>query len=125
MKFFQEVTVWADSPSSINHIYYMDDNKTAAVGYLKFGKGRLIKFKNPLKIDIRGRKFVELKDKKGEPDSKYFVKSEEFKPKDAIIVKGSNGKEYQITKVGNQYSCTCPGFMFRHKCKHIEEMSKK
>lgn len=121
MKYFQEVTVWADSPKSINHVYYMDDNKTAAVGYIKFGEGRLFKFKRPLRLDTRGRKFVELKDKKGEPDEKYFPKV--AVPKDRITVQGSNGKEYYLEKVGGKYTCTCPGFTFRHKCKHVDTMA--
>ena len=123
MKYFQEITEWADSPSAINHVYYMDDDKTKAVGYIKFGKGDLIKFKNPIRIDVRGRKFQVLKTK-GEPDSVYFGKKEEPK-KDVITVKGSNGKEYYIEKVGSKYTCTCPGFTFRHTCKHVAEYNNK
>lgn len=120
MKYFQETTIWSDNSNAINHIYYMNDDKTSAVGYIKFGTKKLFKFKQPMRIDIRGRKFVELKNKKGEPDEIYFGKKVETIAKNAIIVQGSNGKEYHITKSGNTYSCTCPGFMFRHKCKHVE-----
>lgn len=123
MKYFQEVTDWGDNIP--NHIYYMKDDKSFTVGYIKAGTKALFKFSKPIAIETRGRKFVELKNKKGEPDEKYFVKTEETVAKDAIIVKGSNGKEYHITKTGKTYSCTCPGFMFRHKCKHVEEMNKK
>ena len=123
MKYFQEITEWADSPNSINHIYYMDDDKTQAVGYIKFGKGDLIKFKSPIRLDVRGRKFQVLKTK-GEPDSVYFSKKEEPK-KDIITVQGSNGKEYYIEKVGSKYTCTCPGFTFRHTCKHVAEYNNK
>lgn len=124
MKYFQEVTEWTDSAIP-NHIYYLSDDKSYMVGYIKAGDKSLFKFKAPIRIDVRGRKFVELKNKKGEPDSIYFTKTEEVKAKDAIIVKGSNGKEYQVTKVGNQYTCSCPGFMFRHRCKHVEEIKEK
>jgi hypothetical protein len=44
----------------------------------------------------------------------------EVKPKEepkVRFVKGSNGKEYEVT--GN-YKCTCPGFTFRGACKHLE-----
>jgi hypothetical protein len=121
MKYFQEVTVWSDNPNAINHIYYMNDEKTQAVGYLKFGKGRLFKFKQPLRLDTRGRKFVVVQGKKTEPDEKYFAKVEV--PKDRITVQGSNGKEYYLEKVGNRYTCTCPGFTFRQKCKHVDTMA--
>ena len=122
MKYFQEVTVWTDSANAVNHTYYMKDDKSFMVGYIKAGTKSLFKFKKPIQIDTRGRKFVELKDKKTEPDSVYFVKKEEPENK-GIEVEGSNGKKYYITKSGNKYMCTCPGFMFRHKCKHTDAMA--
>ena len=33
------------------------------------------------------------------------------------LVKGSNGKVYEVTS----HSCTCPGFTFRGTCKHVTE----
>lgn len=120
MKYLQEVTEW-DSPNAQNHTYYVCDDKTKMVGYIKQGTVDLFKFKQPIAIYTKGRKFVELK-KKGEPDSVYFGKKEE--PKEAIEVQGSNGKKYYLTKVGNKYTCTCPGFTFRHTCKHILEVNK-
>ena len=122
MKYFQETTEWNDNPKAVNHIYYMSDDKSKTVGYLKFGKGRLIKFSTPMRLDVRGRKFVVVKDKKGEPDEKYFPKVEEEVKKDVIEVQGSGGKVYYLEKVGSKYTCTCPGFTFRAKCKHVEGM---
>jgi hypothetical protein len=122
MKYLQEVTEW-DSKNAPNHIYYVSDDKTKMVGYIKQGTVDLFKFKRPIAIYTKGRKFVELKTK-GEPDSVYFTKSEAFSPKQAIEVEGSNGKKYYVTKVGTKYACTCPGFMFRHKCKHVDEVVK-
>jgi hypothetical protein len=115
MKYFQEVTEWADKTP--NHIYYLSDDKTSMVGYIKVGSKDLYKFKNPIRIDVRGRKFKVL-DMKAEPDNVYFKK--EAPKKDVIIVQGSNGKEYQVEKISNKYVCSCPGFIFRHKCKHVE-----
>ena len=122
MKYFEEVTDWGSS-TAMNHIYYLNDDKSKMVGYIKHGTTDLFKFKNPISFYAKGRKFVELK-KKGEPDSVYFTKQEEFTPKDVIIVKSTSGKEYQITKIGSRYSCSCPGFQFRNKCKHIEEINE-
>lgn len=119
MKYFQEVTEWEDSTP--NHIYYMNDERSFMVGYIQQGAKELFKFKNPIRIDLRGRKFVELKNRKGEADSVYFAKPEAPK-KESIIVKGSGGKEYVLEKVGDHYTCTCPGFMFRQKCKHVDGM---
>lgn len=38
------------------------------------------------------------------------------------VVKGSKGNEYVVT-LGAKKSCTCPGFTFRHSCKHILEVA--
>jgi hypothetical protein len=122
MKYFEEVTDWG-SDTAQNHIYYLKDDKTTMVGYIKQGTKDLFKFKQPITFYPKGRKFVELK-RKGEPDSVYFTKSEVFTPKQAIEVEGSNGKKYYLTKIGAKYSCTCPGFAFRHTCKHVQEMNK-
>ena len=120
MKYYQEVTDWGDH-NIANHIYYLNDSKTKMVGYIKAGTKALFKFSKPMSIDMRGRKFVELKDRKAERDEVYFGKPvAETKPKDAIEVQGSNGKVYLLTKNANgKYNCTCPGFTFRHTCKHV------
>jgi len=34
-------------------------------------------------------------------------------------VKSSNGNEYTITEFAGKRKCTCTGFSFRKKCKHI------
>lgn len=121
MKFYQEVTVWNTSYSVQNHIYYVNDSKTHAVGYIRRGTKKLIKFSKPMRFESRGRKFV-LVNRVAESDTVYFPKTKEEKPIGQVReVSGSNGKTYFVSKVGNRYTCTCPGFMFRHKCKHVEE----
>ena len=120
MKYFQETTDWG-SATAKNHIYYLSDDRSKMVGYIKYGTVNLFKFKQPISFYTKGRQFEVLKTK-GEADSVYFAKSDTFVPKSAIIVKGSNGAEYHITKIGNKYSCTCPGFAFRHVCKHVTEL---
>lgn len=123
MKYMQEVTDWGNN-NTPNHIYYLNDSKTKMVGYIKAGTKALFKFSKPMTIDVRGRKFVELKDKKAESDEVYFGKPVvETKPNNAIKVQGSNGKVYLLTKNSSgKYSCTCPGFTFRHTCKHIQDV---
>ena len=37
-------------------------------------------------------------------------------------VEGSKGNVYTIKLSDGAYSCTCPGFGFRRKCRHIEEI---
>jgi len=36
-------------------------------------------------------------------------------------VKGSTGKSYTVTYDGHVWGCTCPGFGWRRKCRHITE----
>jgi hypothetical protein len=35
-------------------------------------------------------------------------------------VQGSKGNTYTVVDNGGTWTCTCPGFGWRHKCKHIE-----
>tara|TARA_R100001163_G_C5050826_1_gene187641 strand:- start:35 stop:358 length:324 start_codon:yes stop_codon:yes gene_type:complete len=37
-------------------------------------------------------------------------------------VKGSKGNEYTVSVTDGQWSCTCAGFGFRRKCRHIQEI---
>lgn len=40
------------------------------------------------------------------------------------VVKGSKGNEYVVTGANGKWNCTCPGFQFRHSCKHTVEESE-
>ena len=41
------------------------------------------------------------------------------------VVDGSKGNRYVVewNPYSKSYSCNCKGFMFRKKCRHIEELS--
>lgn len=121
MKYFQEITEWSTSVQ--NHIYYLTDDKRKMVGYIPLGTKKLVKFSKPMSFDGRGRKFVILP-KEAESDEVYFPKTETVTSEPRIEVEGSNGKKYYLTKRNSRWLCTCPGFQFRHKCRHVEEMSK-
>lgn len=44
----------------------------------------------------------------------------------AFRVKSSNKKsEYLVTVVGKKVECNCPGFTYRHKCKHSAAVREK
>jgi hypothetical protein len=125
MKYFQETTEW-DSPTAPNHIYYLSDDKSKMVGYIQQGTTVLKKFKQPITISTKGRKF-KLIAVKGEPDSVYFgTPTPEYKPDNVVAtVAGSGGKVYKVSKHGENYSCTCTGFQFRRRCKHTQEFDNK
>ena len=51
------------------------------------------------------------------------VKATEAKPEVPARtweVRGSKGDEYIVKNQSDQWTCTCPGFGWRRKCKHIE-----
>lgn len=37
----------------------------------------------------------------------------------------SSGSEYIVTVTGKKVECNCPGFQFRHKCKHSDAVRSK
>lgn len=39
-------------------------------------------------------------------------------------VKGSKGNSYTVKLSNGSYSCTCAGYGFRRKCRHIEEIKE-
>ena len=115
MRYYQEITEW-DTPGAVNHVYYLNDDRSKMVGYIRHGTEELFKFKSPISFYVKGRKFKLVKE--GEPDAVYFPKKAAVAQ--AIEVEGSGGKKYYITVRGGKHLCTCSGFVFRHKCKHVD-----
>ena len=110
MRIMLETTDWPDGyGQSCNHVYVFNDAMTQAIGYVPRGSKILQKFKNPLKIDTRGRTFEEL----GEATAPA---------PEAITRTGSKGEIYYLTEEDDGWVCTCPGFKFRGACKHVAEM---
>ena len=112
MKWFAETTNWADNTP--NGVYLLDDSKTKMYAF-RSGIGSSIKvFKNPIRIDIRGRKFQVN-------DVQFKTQLQEQEPEGRVWeVRGSKGDVYKVTEVRGEYSCTCSGFKFRGDCKHIK-----
>ena len=120
MKAFLETTEWVDTQFNCNHVYWMDDAENKMYAYARFGNPNDTQtFKNPISIDARGRRFVE-------------VRNDIYKwtdPKDTPVsanptwtVEGSKGSKYIVEKDGSVYNCTCSGFKFRGECRHIKEV---
>lgn len=99
MKIAREVTKWDDNTP--NHIYVFTDSMNQIIAYVPEGSNTVKRFRSPIDIDRRGRKFEFLED---EPDQR--------------IVYGSKGEKYYLTQSGDEWLCTCPGFQFHGRCKH-------
>jgi len=116
MKFYQETTDWRDNTP--NGIYLLNDSKTKMFAYVRPGARSAFKFKNPIAISTRGRTFKEVKNTFG---YKIELPKSEF-PQWTVV--GSKGDKYIVEKTDNGFSCTCSGFKFRAKCKHIDSVYK-
>lgn len=105
MQVLQETTDW-DTP---NHTYLLDGSRLIA--YIKQGTSDPIYLKKPIKgFDQRRRKFIELKVNPFNAQVKSNL----------ITVIGSKGQTYSVDP--DARTCTCTGFQFRGKCKHIESL---
>jgi len=103
----QEVTVW-NGDLQPNHTYLFDGSKVVA--YIAKGSKDAVYFKAPLNLDPRGRRFVTLKD-----DPFRAVEPK----KHTVRVEGSRGAIYEVDT--DEQTCTCSGFQFRRRCRHLNE----
>jgi hypothetical protein len=112
MKFYQETTKWSsDVP---NGTYLLNDSKSKMYAYIKPGSKSVFKFKNPIRIETRGRTFVAVKNTFG------FTIEENNNRK--WQVQGSKNDIYTVEETESGLICSCSGFKFRGNCKHIKEV---
>jgi hypothetical protein len=114
MKWFAETTDYKDSVP--NGVYLLDDAKVKMYAFKPRGTGDIKVFKNPIKIETRGRKFVVN-------PVQFKTKLKEEEPLGRVwVVKGSKGDEYKVTENSGNFNCSCSGFRFRGACKHVENI---
>ena len=90
------------------HLYYVNDKgKLVWFQVGDYSRG-LDKFSKPISFDKRGRKFTLI----GKVPEEYDEVT--------IEVKGSNGQVYQVDP--NKKTCTCTGFKYHGKCKHLKSI---
>lgn len=107
----KEVTEWVDLEYKVpNHVYLLQGDRIHA--YIPWGSGEPYYFKKPPRIDQARRKFVEL-------ESNPFGVQEKS---NLVRVKGSKGDVYYVDPEAG--TCTCPGYKYRGKCKHIYQAGK-
>jgi hypothetical protein len=119
----QETTVW-NSDFQTNHTYLLD-GKGTLIAYAKFSGDEVIVSKSKsIKLDKRYRKFVKVNHAGLQKilETLKEEKEEYVKPKNVRAFKvNSKGKDYIVeVSAANKMSCTCIGFTYHGKCKHIE-----
>jgi len=112
LEILNETTVWSDR-SNANHIYLLEGTKIVA--YAKFGGDEVQVLKTQIKIDKRYRTFVKTK----HYGLEKFIKKTPIKSNTRVFKVVSKTKEYFVELSDYNYTCTCTGFNFRGKCKHI------
>jgi hypothetical protein len=109
----KEVTEWKVDFRQPNHTYLLDGDKVVA--YRPWHTGEPV-WGTPIRFDRRYRKFIPA-------DLKLFgiVDAPENVTVNALqTVTGSKGDIYYVDPEAK--TCTCSGFKFRGKCKHIETL---
>ena len=113
MKWYAEVTEWNNGTR--NGIYLMNDSRSKVYAYRSPVTKDIKVFANPLRIDLRGRKF--------KINAVQFRHSVTDEPQEgrSWSVAGSGGNKYTVSENLGKWACTCQGFTFRNQCRHITE----
>ena len=115
MKVMREVTDWAVDYRQPNHVYLMKGDR--ALAYVPWGKGKVMRLRAPLRLDLRGRRFAEVPDQWGMLEQHQDDVGIRTWP-----VQGSRGDTYTVSLEDNRWTCTCPGHGFRGRCRHVDEV---
>jgi len=118
LEILKETTVWSDG-SNANHTYLLDGTKIVA--YAKYSDNTVQVLKSQIKIDKRYRTFIKTK----HSGLEKLIKNTIPKSNTRVFKVQSKTKEYFVELFDYNYSCTCTGFNFRGKCKHIDAVAKK
>jgi uncharacterized Zn finger protein len=118
LEILKETTVWSDG-SNANHTYLLDGTKIVA--YAKYSDNTVQVLKSQIKIDKRYRTFIKTK----HSGLEKLIKNTIPKSNTRVFKVQSKTKEYFVELSDYNYSCTCTGFNFRGKCKHIDAVAKK
>ncbi len=118
---YLETTEWADI-KGCNHTYYLDGDRMLA--YIRAGTAEPFWFKAPITISRSGRKFRRVDATVFEQDfgilTSMYPQDEAVDP-DVVELAGSKpGVVYYVNT--KEKTCTCPGFTYRGRCKHVEAL---
>jgi hypothetical protein len=105
----KEITEWNTDYKQPNHTYLVDHHDNV-IAYKKWHKGEPIFSTRKFLLNKRYRKFVEV-------DPAQFKYTTLDTNANTKIVIGSKGDKYLINF--DEKTCSCNGFKFRGKCKHL------
>lgn len=130
MKILKEITAdWnIDSDILPNHTYLLN-SKGQIVAFAKLNGNNITELKSRIYLDKRYRKFVEYKHPglsklipKYSKEEKSVIQKPDY---DRLFKVKSKDNEYEVILKNNRLSCSCAGFTFRGKCKHITAVAEK
>jgi hypothetical protein len=94
------------------------------LAYIKAGGTEPFFFKSPITISRSRRKFEKLKVNPFNNWAKLLKAHIDVEPTPAYIKKVAGSKPGVTYEVNtDEKTCTCPGYTFRGKCKHTEELA--
>ena len=115
----QETTIWTGHYGACNHIYLLD-NQNKIIAYIKQNDNKVNILKSQIKIDKRYRTFIKVRNIQLER-----LSGKSIKDNTRVFNVQSNTKVYNVELNDSHYTCTCTGFNFRGKCKHITAVAEK
>lgn len=127
MEILKEITDWDCEYNVRNHTYLIN-NKGRVVAYAIDSGTEVVQLKTGYNIDKRYRKFIKTEHTGLAKIAKTIPEQKQEKQK---IVKSDNVRVFKVksdTKVydvqyniaGNFFTCSCVGFGYRKKCKHVD-----
>lgn len=128
LKMLKEVTEWKVDFRQPNHTYLLN-GKGQILAYARWHSDTDIDIqKSRTFLDKRYRKFIEVKHTGLSKLIPQYIQFEKDNTKTVIDANSrifkvkSKDKEYTVTlnKTTDKLSCTCTGYGFRSKCKHVD-----
>jgi hypothetical protein len=117
MMLVKEITKWEGVSRQPNHTYLISEDYSKIFGYFKWDTKDFQMFKKAIRFDSRYRKFKVIK-------TDLYFKGEKPTNKQWKIA-GSKGNVYVVEESANGLTCSCVGFKFHGKCKHIDEVTTR
>lgn len=116
----KETTDWDCSYDVPNHVYLLDA-KGKILAIAKEGTGEIQRLKGTIRLDRRYRTFVKIKHAGLSALIDGQTKSSDTRTFKVL----SKGNEYFVELENGRYSCTCVGYTYHGRCKHITAVSEK